>query len=82
MAELNLRSVVDEITLEFAAAGQTVSDLAYAISGRALAHIQHLLNNRTLVDGPNIELVVEEIVVGVLKRLLQIAESGAQIGNA
>jgi hypothetical protein len=81
VAELNLRSVVDEITLEITAAGQTASDIEDAITRRPLAHIQHLIRNGTLIDGPDIDHVVEAILAGVLKQLMQIAESGGQIGT-
>jgi hypothetical protein len=80
--DVNFRSAIDEITLEITAAGQSASDLQDGIRRRALAHIQHLIRNGALIDGPDIDRVIKAIVAGVLKRLLQIAESGGQIGRA
>jgi hypothetical protein len=85
VSEPRLRSVTDEITLEvanFAEGEQSPETLQHAIADRAFAHIQRLMADRTLIDGPDVDRVVEAIVRGVLNRLNQTAEGGGQIGNA
>lgn len=81
----NIRSLIDRITLEVAhSAGQeqTPEQLQDAIADCAFAHIQRLIEDRTLIDAPDVERVTDAIVRGVLDRLKQVAEGGGQIGSA
>ncbi len=81
MADLNLRPIVDEITLHISEVHSPKS-LEAAISDGALSHIRAMIDAGTLTDPDEIDRVTQAIVKGVLRRLLQIAESGGQIGKA
>ena len=47
---------------------------------KANPYIQRLIEDRTLIDAPDVERVTDAIVRGVLQRLGQIAIAGGQIG--
>jgi hypothetical protein len=75
-----LRSVIDEITL--AVADRTESDLATKIADEATLYIDRLRQEQRMLTNDEIDRVASAIVRGVLKRLLEIAFSGGQVGRA
>jgi hypothetical protein len=82
VADLNLRSVIDQIALEVAEAGLEPSGLEKAVSERASAYIKSEIEAGNIKTDEEIDRVLAAIIRGVLERLLQIAESGGQIGRA
>jgi hypothetical protein len=76
----NLRSVIDAIALEVAEPNG--SELAAKITDRALSYILRLRREQRNLSERDIERITEAVVGGVLRRLLQIANSGGQIGRA
>jgi len=78
----NLRSAIDEITLEVAEGGHSAESLEDAIAKHALRQVRRLIDARALTDPGELDRVTGEIVIGVLKRLKQIAERGGQVGSA
>ncbi len=75
-----LRSVIDGITL--AVADRTESDLATKIADEAAVHIDQLRQEQRMLTDNDIDRIATAIVRGVLKRLVEIALSGGQIGRA
>jgi hypothetical protein len=78
VADLNIRPIIDEITLEVA---EAIVELSTAISDKTKEHITRLRKKHAF-SKEELDRTVSAIVGGVLKRLNQIAESGGQIGNA
>ncbi len=74
------RSVIDGITL--GVADRTESDLATKIAGEAAVHIDQLRQEQRMLTDNDIDRIANAIVRGVLKRLVEIALSGGQIGRA
>jgi hypothetical protein len=58
------------------------TELAIEIVDKALEYLFHVRGNLSGLDEQEIERIVQAIVKGVLKRLMQIAEGGGQIGRA
>jgi ribosomal protein L11 methylase PrmA len=81
VADLNIRSIIDEIALEVAEANVSEDDLSTAISDKTMEHITRLREEHAFSE-EELDRIASAIVRGVLKRLNQIAESGGQIGNA
>jgi hypothetical protein len=81
VADLNIRPIIDEITLEVAEAIVGEDELSTAISDKTKEHITRLRKKHAF-SKEELDRTVSAIVGGVLKRLNQIAESGGQIGNA
>ncbi len=75
-----LRSVIDEITL--AVADRAESDLATKIADKAAVYIDQLRQEQRMLTDRDIDRVASAIVRGVLKRLVEVAMSGGQIGRA
>ncbi len=75
-----LRSVIDEITL--AVADKTQGDIATRIADEATLYIEQLRQEQRMLTDHDIDRIASAIVRGVLKRLLDIAYSGGQIGSA
>jgi hypothetical protein len=75
-----LRSVIDGITL--AVADRTENDLATKIADEATIYIDQLRQEQRMLTDRDIDRIATAIVRGVLKRLLEIAFSGGQIGRA
>jgi hypothetical protein len=76
-----LRSVIDEITL--AVADKAEGDIATRIADEATLYIDQLRREqRKMLTDRDIDRIASAIVRGVLKRLLEIAFSGGQIGTA
>jgi hypothetical protein len=78
---LNIREAIDEITLAVAGPVEE-TELAIEIVDKALEYLFHVRGNLSGLDEQEIERIVQAIVKGVLKRLMQIAEGGGQIGRA
>jgi hypothetical protein len=81
VADLNIRSIIDEIALEVAEANESEDDLSTRISDNTMEHIIRLREEHAFSE-EELDRIASAIVRGVLKRLNQIAESGGQIGNA
>ncbi len=75
-----LRSVIDEITL--AVADKTEGDMTTKIAEEATLYIDRLRQEQRMLTDRDIDRIATAIVRGVLKRLLEIASSGGQIGSA
>jgi hypothetical protein len=75
-----LRSVIDGITL--AVADRAENDLATKIADEATIYIDQLRQEQRRLTDHDIDRIATAIVRGVLKRLLEIAYSGGQIGSA
>jgi hypothetical protein len=81
VADLNIRSIIDEIALQVAEANDGGDDLSTDISAKTMEHITRLREEHAFGE-EELDRIASAIVRGVLKRLNQIAESGGQIGNA
>jgi hypothetical protein len=75
-----LRSVIDEIVLTVA--DRTENDLATRIANETTLYIDQLRQEQRMLTDRDIDRIASAIVGGVLKRLLEIASSGGQIGSA
>ncbi len=75
-----LRSVIDEITL--AVADKTEGDMATRIADEATLYIDQLRREQRMLTDHDIDRIAGAIIRGVIKRLLEIAYSGGQIGSA
>jgi hypothetical protein len=81
VADLNIRSIIDEIALDVAEPNESEDDLSTRISDKTMEHITRLREKHAFSE-EELDRIASAIVGGVLKRLNQIAESGGQIGNA
>jgi hypothetical protein len=81
VADLNIRSIIDEIALEVTEAIVGEAELSTAISDKTMEHITRLREEHAFSE-EELDRIARAIVRGVLTRLNQIAESGGQIGNA
>jgi hypothetical protein len=81
VADLDIRSIINEIALQVAEANQSEDDLSTAISDKTMEHITRLREEHAFSE-EELDRIASAIVGGVLKRLNQIAESGGRIGNA
>jgi hypothetical protein len=68
--------------LEVAEGGHSAECLEDAIAEHARRQVRRLIDARAPTDSRELNRLTGEIVMGVLKRLKQIAESGGQIGSA
>ena len=75
-----LRSVIDEIALQVADPDQ--DDLQSVVVDKTMEYIATLREQQPGISEPDLDRIATAIVKGVLKRLVQIAESGGQIGSA
>jgi len=75
-----LRSVIDEIALQVADPGQ--DDLQSVVADKTMKYIATLRERHPGISEPDLDRIATAIVNGVRKRLMQIAESGGQIGSA
>ncbi len=74
-----LRSVIDGITLTVA---DQEGDLATKIADEATVYIDQLRREQRMLTDHDIDRIASAIIHGVLKRLVEIASSGGQIGSA
>lgn len=75
----DIRAIIDTITLEVS--DRDTSDLGTRISDRTMDFIMDLRSEQPTLTDREIDRVAQVIVRGVLKRLLQIAESGGGVGT-
>ena len=80
MDEQSIRSVIDEIALQVADPGQ--DDLQSVVANKTVEYVTTLRERQPGLSEPELDRIAEAILNGVLKRLVQIAESGGQIGSA
>ena len=80
--EQNIRSVIDQIALEVAVCDPERDDLQSVVADKTMEHIITLRERQPGLSEPELDRIATAIVKGVLKRLVQIAESGSQIGSA
>ena len=82
MDELSIRSVIDEIALQVAVCDPEKDDLQSVVADKTMEYITSLRERQPGLSEPELDRIATAIVKGVLKRLVQIAESGGQIGSA
>ena len=80
MDEQSIRTVIDEIALQVADPGQ--DDLQSVVANKTVEYITTLRARQPGLSEPELDRIAEAILNDVLKRLVQIAESGGQIGSA
>jgi len=80
-AELNIRSIIDEIALQVVEAHESEDDLQSEICDNAIEHIIRMRHEHAFSE-LELDRIARAIIRGVLIRLNQIAESGGQIGRA
>ena len=81
VADLNIRSIIDEIALEVAEGKLSEDDFYTRISDKTNEHITRLREEHGFSKA-KLDRIARAIIRGVVERLHQIAESGGQIGNA
>jgi hypothetical protein len=82
VSEQNIRSVIDQIALEVAVRDPDQDDLQSVVGDKTMEYIITLRERQPELSEPELDRIATAIVNGVLKRLIQIAESGGQIGSA
>ena len=82
MDEQSIRSVIDEIALQVAVCDPERDDLQSIVSDETMEYIITLRERQPGLSEPELDRIATAIVRGVLKRLVQIAESGSQTGHA
>jgi hypothetical protein len=80
--EQSIRSVIDETALQVAVCDPERDDLQSVVADKTMEHIITLRERQPGLSEPELDRTATAIVKGVLKRLVQIAESGGQIGSA
>ena len=80
MDEQSIRRVIDEIALQVADPDQ--DDLQSAVTDKTMEYIITLRARQSGLSEPELDRIAVAILNGVLKRLVQIADSGGQIGSA
>ena len=82
MNEQSIRSVIDEIALQVAVCDPEQDDLQSVITDKTMEYIITLRERQHGLSEPELDRIAVAILNGVLKRLVQIADSGGQIGSA
>ena len=82
MNEQSIRSVIDEIALQVAVCDPEQDDLQSVITDKTMEYIITLRARQSGLSEPELDRIAVAILNGVLKRLVQIADSGGQIGSA
>ena len=82
MSEQNIRSVIDQIALEVAVCDPDQDDLQSVVGDKTMEYIITLRERQPGLSESELDRIATAILKGVLKRLVQIAESGGQIGSA
>jgi len=80
--EQSIRSVIDEIALQVAVCDPEQDDLQSVITDKTMEYIITLRERQPGLSEPELDRIAVAILNGVLKRLVQIADSGGQIGSA
>jgi hypothetical protein len=81
VADLNIRSIIDEIALQVVEAHTSEDDLRSQICDTTMEIITRLRDEKAFGE-KELDRVARAIIRGVLIRLNQIGESGGQIGRA
>ena len=76
------RSVIDEIALQVAMRDPERDNLQSIVGDKTMEYINTLRERQPGLSEPELDRIAEAILNGILKRLVQIAESGGQIGSA
>jgi hypothetical protein len=79
--EQSIRSVIDEIALQVAVCDPDRNDLQSVVGDLTMEHIITLRERQPGLSEPELDRIATAIVKGVLKRLVQIAQSGSQVGS-
>ena len=82
MDEQSIRSVIDEIALQVAVCDPDQDDLQSVVTDKTMKYIITLRERQPGLSEPELNHIATAILNGVLKRLVQMAESGGQIGSA
>ena len=82
MNEQSIRSVIDEIALQVAVCDPDQGDLQSVVTDKTMEYIITLRERQPGLSEPELDRIAVAILNGVLKRLVQIADSGGQIGSA
>ena len=82
MAAQSIRSVIDEIALQVAVCDPDQDDLQSLVGDETMEYIITLRERQPRLSEVELDRTATAIVRGVLKRLVQIAESGSQTGHA
>ena len=82
MAAQSIRSVIDEIALQVAVCDPDQDDLQSLVGDKTMEYIITLRERQPGLSEPELDRIAVAILNGVLKRLVQIADSGGQIGSA
>ena len=82
MAARSIRSVIDEIALQVAVCDPDQDDLQSLVGDKTMEYIITLRERQPGLSESELDRIATAIVRGVLKRLVQIAESGSQTGHA
>ena len=82
MAARSIRSVIDEIALQVAVCDPDQDDLQSLVGDETMEYIITLREQQPRLSEVELDRIATAIVRGVLKRLVQIAESGSQTGHA
>ena len=82
MGEQNIRSIIDQIALEVAVCDPDQDDLQSVVTDKTMEYIIMLRERQPGLSEPELDRIAKAVVSGVLKRLVQLAESGGQIGSA
>jgi len=80
--EQSIRSVIDEIALQVAVCDPEQDDLQSVVADKTMEYIITLRERQPGLSEPELDRIAVAILNGVLKRLVQIADSGGQIGSA
>jgi hypothetical protein len=76
------RSVIDGIALQVAGYDPDQDDLQSVVLEKTVEYIKTLCERQHGLPEMELDRIATAIVNGVMKRLVQIAESGSQIGSA
>ena len=76
------RSVIDGIALQIAGCDPDQDDLQSVVADKTMEYIITLRERQPGLSEPELNHIATAILNGVLKRLVQMAESGGQIGSA
>ena len=82
MAAQSIRSVIDEIALQVAVCDPDQDDLQSVVGDKTMEYVTMLRERQPGLSEPELHRIAAAIVNGVLKRLMEIAESGSQVGSA
>ena len=80
--EQSIRSVIDEIALQVAMCDPQRDELESVIGDKTMEYIDTLRERQPGLSKRELDHIATAIVTNVLRRLVQIAESGSQVGSA